>query len=174
MNKKFTLIELLVVVAIIGILAAMILPALGTARDKAQQKTCTNNLKQIGTAMIMYFSDGSETNLPIDAAYFAADTEVAATVAMGNQLDLVYGALSCNAKRVTGTAVADKVYGSCQFVSGNAFAALEDPQTRIATDGTKTAGTIDSHKSGGKANVLAGDGHVEATTLGFAQVASEL
>jgi hypothetical protein len=42
----------------------MILPALGTARDKAQQKTCTNNLKQIGTAMIMYYSDGTETRVP--------------------------------------------------------------------------------------------------------------
>jgi len=55
--KRFTLIELLVVVAIIGILTAMLLPTLGKARERARRVGCTSNLKQIGSALMMYTSD---------------------------------------------------------------------------------------------------------------------
>ncbi len=186
-RSAFTLIELLVVIAIIAILAALLFPALGKARELAQRSVCLGNLRNIAVGIQSYTSE-HDGSYPAGQVYVGSTLQIWWFVVqpyMGGPVSNVKSALNCQTvhecrKKETGSDLQWPNYGINPFIGGNPWNEANRPnpmrvlsvrklsKTMLVMDGDWnqssplaliTLASTDAH-AGGR-NILFADSHAQ-------------
>lgn len=141
-RRAFTLVELLVVIAIIGILVALLLPAIQAAREAARRSQCTNNLKQLGVALHNYH-DSFNQFPPAGFDYgWASDTAANYEADTPNKRVKNHSALAVLLPYLEQQSIYDQFdfsYAACGYIRNSQKAIAGDP---IASGNAALAGTV--------------------------------